>query len=81
MHQDVLAIELRRTHKELPYEDRITVHRKGIPGHEEDEPLAHELCCFPNTKQVPSAVLQLRCNLTPSPQSEIHQNRIAFLER
>lgn len=51
-HQDLLALELRRTHKELPFYDRITVHRKGVPGHEEDEPLAHELRCFPNESQV-----------------------------
>lgn len=51
--QDLLALEPRRSHRELPFLDRITVHRKGVPGHDEDEPLAHELRCFPNNPQVP----------------------------
>jgi hypothetical protein len=50
--QDLLAMELRQSHKELPFPDRITVHRKGIPGQEDDEALAQELRCFPNTPQV-----------------------------
>ena len=50
--QDLLALELRWSHRELPHPDRITVHRVGVPGREEEEPLAHELRCFPNTAQV-----------------------------
>ncbi|KAK9834254.1 hypothetical protein WJX81_000411 [Elliptochloris bilobata] len=49
--RDLLALELRWTHRELPHPDRLTVHRKGSPGEEEDEPLAHELRCFPNSPQ------------------------------
>lgn len=52
MVQDLLAIELRYSHKELPFPDRITVHRRGVPGQEEEEILAHELRCYPNTPQV-----------------------------
>ncbi len=50
--KDLLAMELRYSHKELPFPDRITVHRKGVPGQDEDEILAHELRCYPNTPQV-----------------------------
>ena len=32
--------------------DRLTVHRKGKPGQQEEEPLAHELRCWPNVPQV-----------------------------
>jgi hypothetical protein len=49
--QDLLALELRWTHAELPHPDRLTVHRRGSPGEEEEEPLAHELRCFPNSAQ------------------------------
>ena len=45
-------MELRTTHKELPHPDRVIVHRKGVPGNEEEEHLAHELRCYPNTAQV-----------------------------
>lgn len=45
-------MELRSTHKDLPYPDRVIVHRKGVPGNEEEEHLAHELRCYPNTAQV-----------------------------
>ena len=50
--QDLLAMELRTTHRELPHPDRVIVHRKGVPGNEEEEHLAHELRCYPNTAQV-----------------------------
>ena len=50
--QDLLALELRWSHRELPHPDRITAHRKGAPGQAEEEPLAQELRCFPNTPQV-----------------------------
>ena len=34
------------------YSDRLTVHRKGKPGQqEEEEVLAHELHCWPNVPQ------------------------------
>ena len=45
-------MELRTTHKELPHPDRVIVHRKGVPGNEEEEHLAFELRCYPNTAQV-----------------------------
>lgn len=50
--QDLLALELRWTHRELPHPDRLTVHRRGSPGEDDEEPLAHELRCFPNSAQV-----------------------------
>ena len=50
--QDLLAMELRTTHRELPHPDRVIVHRKGVPGNEEEEHLAYELRCYPNTAQV-----------------------------
>ena len=59
--QDLLALELRWTHRELPHPDRLTVHRKGSPGEDDDEPLAHELCCFPNSAQVPSQLVATVC--------------------
>ncbi|KAK9908805.1 hypothetical protein WJX75_003140 [Coccomyxa subellipsoidea] len=71
--QDLLALELRRTHKELPFYDRITVHRKGVPGHEEDEPLAHELRCFPNESQADELrdiALKVRDKFCVEPQRE-----------
>lgn len=52
--QDLLDLELRTTHRELPHPDRIIAHRKGVPGNEEEEHLAYELRCYPNTAQVPS---------------------------
>lgn len=45
-------MELRSTHKELPHPDRVIVHRKGVPGNEEEEHLAFELRCYPNNAQV-----------------------------
>ncbi len=50
-------MELRSTHKDLPYPDRVIVHRKGVPGNEEEEHLAHELRCYPNTAQVRKSLL------------------------
>ena len=50
-------MELRTTHKELPHPDRVIVHRKGVPGNEEEEHLAHELRCYPNTAQVRKSCL------------------------
>ena len=55
--QDLLAMELRATHRELPHPDRVIVHRKGVPGSEEEEHLARELRCFPNTAQASPASL------------------------
>ena len=37
---------------EGPYPDRLTVHRKGKPGQQEEAPLACELRCWPNMPQV-----------------------------
>ena len=50
--QDLLTVELRWGNREGPYPDRLTVHRKGKPGQQEEEPLAHELRCWPNVPQV-----------------------------
>ncbi|KAL0043199.1 hypothetical protein WJX82_002022 [Trebouxia sp. C0006] len=49
--QDLLTGELRWGNREGPYPDRLTVHRKGKPGQQEEEPLAHELRCWPNVPQ------------------------------
>ena len=45
-------LELRWSSREGAYPDRLTVHRKGRPGLQEEEPLAHELHCWPNIPQV-----------------------------
>ena len=50
--QDLLTVELRRSSREAPYPDRLSVHRKGKPGQQEEEPLAHELRCWSNVPQV-----------------------------
>ena len=50
--QDLLSLEVKWGYRDLPYPDRIWLHRKGKPGHAGEEPLAHELRCFPNTPQV-----------------------------
>lgn len=50
--QDLLALELVSGHRNSDTPDRLQVHRKGTPGQEEEEPLAHELHCVPNTNQV-----------------------------
>ncbi|DBA65517.1 TPA: hypothetical protein ACH3X2_003173 [Trebouxia sp. C0005] len=49
--QDLLTVELRWGNRGGPYPDRLTVHRKGKPGQQEEEPLAHELRCWPNLPQ------------------------------
>ncbi|KAL0043259.1 hypothetical protein WJX82_006661 [Trebouxia sp. C0006] len=49
--QDLLTVELRWGNREGPYPDRLTVHRKGKPSQQEEEPLAHELRCWPNVPQ------------------------------
>lgn len=46
--QDLLALELTCSQKNMPLPDRLQVHRKGRPGEQEEEPFAHELRCFPN---------------------------------
>ena len=53
-------MELRSSHRDLPYPDRVIVHRKGVPGNEEEEHLAYELRCYPNTAQV--------CRVSPGPE-------------
>ena len=45
-------MELARSHRDLRFPDRLHVHRKGKPGQQDEQPLAHELRCFPNTRQV-----------------------------
>ncbi|KAL4447306.1 hypothetical protein ABPG77_007339, partial [Micractinium sp. CCAP 211/92] len=47
---DVLTFELRWS-RELHYPDRLIVHRKGTPGWQEEESLAHQIKCFENTPQ------------------------------
>ena len=48
--QDLLTVELRWGIREGPYLDRLKVHRKGKPSQQEEEPLAHELQCWPNVR-------------------------------
>ena len=50
--QDLLALELGSSRRGFTAADCLQVHRKGIPGQEEEEPLAHELHCVPRTNQV-----------------------------
>lgn len=50
--QDLLTLELRWSSRDVAYPDRLTVHRKGRPGLQEEEPLAHELRCWQNIPQV-----------------------------
>ncbi|GAB4822342.1 hypothetical protein N2152v2_009388 [Parachlorella kessleri] len=47
---DLLTLELRWTSDD-PNADRLIVHRKGKPGVQETESLAHQLKCFPKTGQ------------------------------
>jgi vacuolar protein sorting-associated protein 13A/C len=47
---DVLAFELRFS-REGHYPDRLVVHRKGTPGWQEEESLAHQVKCFEGTPQ------------------------------
>ncbi len=57
--QDLLTITLRWGNREGPYPDRLTVHRKGMPSQQGEEPLAHELRCWPNLPQVyPPGLIQ-----------------------
>ena len=59
--QDMLAMELARSHRDLRFPDRLHLHRKGKPGQQDEQPLAHELRCFPNTRQVsPRTPRQMR---------------------
>ncbi|DBB13347.1 TPA: hypothetical protein ACH3X3_005082 [Trebouxia sp. C0006] len=63
--QDLLKVELRWGNREGPYPDRLTVHRKGKPGQQEEEPLAHELRCWPNVPQTWAQLQELiSCMLT-----------------
>lgn len=50
--QDLLALELVTSKKGSNAPDRLQVYRKGKPGQQEEQPLAHELRCVPNTEQV-----------------------------
>lgn len=54
--QDLLALELARSHRELPYPDRLHVHCRG--GGRGEAPPAHELRCFPNTRQASALLSQ-----------------------
>jgi vacuolar protein sorting-associated protein 13A/C len=53
--QDLLALEVRwrpgESYNDTPYPERVVVHRKGVPGQQESEPLAHEIRCWPRTPQ------------------------------
>lgn len=68
--QDLLTVELRRSSREAPYPDRLSVHRKGKPGQQEEEPLAHELRCWSNIPQVPP--LNLVSSTTAHPSTSKH---------
>ncbi len=57
--QDLLTVELRWGNREGPYPDRLTVHRKGKPGQQEEEPLAHELRCWPNVELIQRLLMLL----------------------
>lgn len=71
--QDLLTVELRWGNREAPYPDRLTVHRKGKPGQQEEEPLAHELRCWPNIPQVCLTHLTGTCSeLTRDMQLRVH---------
>lgn len=47
---DLLAMELRWS-SAGKYPDRIVVHRRGLPGVTESQPLANLISCFPDTPQ------------------------------
>lgn len=53
MVQDLLNIEARAV-GQTQYANYLTVHRKGVPGVDDGEPLAYEIRCFPNHDQVHS---------------------------
>ena len=50
--QDLLALELVSSRKGSGSPDRLQVYRKGKAGQQEEQPLAHELRCVPQTDQV-----------------------------
>ncbi|KAK9827173.1 hypothetical protein WJX74_009221 [Apatococcus lobatus] len=47
---DLLNIEARAV-GQTQYANYLTIHRKGVPGVDDGEPLAYELRCFPNHDQ------------------------------
>ena len=63
MLQDLLTLQMAKSRRDLRFDDRVQVHRKGHPGRESQEPLAHELRCMPNTEQVQLCqVIKKRCH-------------------
>ncbi|KAK9819963.1 hypothetical protein WJX72_004515 [[Myrmecia] bisecta] len=69
--EDLLHLELRRSHRDLPYADHLIVHRKGSPGQEEEEPLARRIRCYPNVaqaEQLKLVALKVRDKYLVSPQ-------------
>ena len=63
MLQDLLTLQMAKSRRDLRFDDRVQVHRKGHPGRESQEPLAHELRCMPNTEQVQFCqVIKKRCH-------------------
>ncbi|KDD71181.1 hypothetical protein H632_c5627p0, partial [Helicosporidium sp. ATCC 50920] len=57
--EDVLALEL-RWGRGAVQPDRVVVHRKGRPGGEEAESLAHQFLTFPGTPQATQIALVAR---------------------
>ncbi len=51
MLQDLLCVEARVV-RPTQFANYLTIHRKGVPGDDDGEPLAYELRCFPNRDQV-----------------------------
>lgn len=51
MVQDLLNIEARAV-GQTQYANYLTIHRKGVPGVDDGEPLAYEIRCFPSHDQV-----------------------------
>ncbi|RMZ55463.1 hypothetical protein APUTEX25_003587, partial [Auxenochlorella protothecoides] len=50
--EDLLALELRLSRESPDAEpDRLIVHRKGVPGRQQEESLAHQIKGYPNTPQ------------------------------
>lgn len=49
--QDLLCVEARVV-RPTQFANYLTIHRKGVPGVEDGEPLAYELRCFPDRDQV-----------------------------
>lgn len=50
--QDLLSLELVSSRRGGGTPDLLQVYRKGRPGQQEEEPLAHELHCDAHSEQV-----------------------------